>query len=143
MRNIVLTMLAVLLFCGCEGKELGHESNPEAEKAATGSAEVWLALVDSGRYSESWEQAAGYFRANITRNAWLLYFRSLRKPLGRMISRELISRQYTTSLPGAPKGEYVVIQYKTIFEKKRDAVETVIPVLDKDGSWRVSGYYIK
>ncbi len=29
------------------------------------------------------------------------------------------------------------------FENKTDAIETVTPILDKDGIWRVSGYYIK
>ncbi len=46
-------------------------------------------------------------------------------------------------MPGAPDGEYVVIQYDSSFEHKQAAVETVTPMLDKDGKWRVSGYYIK
>jgi hypothetical protein len=45
-------------------------------------------------------------------------------------------------LPGAPDGEYVVIQFESSFEKKKSAVETVTPMLEKDGKWRVSGYYI-
>ncbi|MEJ2473814.1 MAG: DUF4019 domain-containing protein [Desulfobacterales bacterium] len=28
-------------------------------------------------------------------------------------------------------------------ENKTAAVETITPMLDKDGQWRVSGYYIK
>jgi hypothetical protein len=47
------------------------------------------------------------------------------------------------SLPGAPDGEYVVIQYRTSFENKNDAIETVTPMKDTDGTWRVSGYYVK
>ncbi|MEW6571079.1 MAG: DUF4019 domain-containing protein [Nitrospirota bacterium] len=53
------------------------------------------------------------------------------------------SKQYTTSLPGAPDGEYVVLRYKTVFENKKSSIEIVTPMLDKDGKWRVSGYYIK
>ncbi len=48
-----------------------------------------------------------------------------------------------TSLPGAPDGEYVVISYETSFTNKKSAIETVTPMLDKDGKWRVSGYFIK
>ncbi len=44
---------------------------------------------------------------------------------------------------GAPDGEYVVIQFETSFEHKRSAIETVTPMMDRDGKWRVSGYYIK
>jgi len=37
----------------------------------------------------------------------------------------------------------VVIQYDTQFENKKSAMETVTPHLEKDGSWKVSGYYIR
>ena len=63
--------------------------------------------------------------------------------MGKVILRKLDSQKYMTSLPGAPDGEYVVIQYKTKFENKKSAVETITPMLDNDGKWRVSGYYIK
>jgi hypothetical protein len=66
-----------------------------------------------------------------------------RKPLGQLITRTLKSKTYATSLPGAPDGEYVVIQYATTFENKKSAIETITPMLDEDGKWRVSGYYIK
>jgi hypothetical protein len=68
---------------------------------------------------------------------------AFRKPLGRTISRKLKNKTYATSLPGAPDGEYVVIQYQTRFEHKASAIETITPMLDEDGKWRVSGYFIK
>jgi hypothetical protein len=37
----------------------------------------------------------------------------------------------------------VVIQFNTRFENKAAAIETVTPMHEKDGSWRVSGYFIK
>jgi hypothetical protein len=46
-------------------------------------------------------------------------------------------------LPGAPDGQYVVIQFETSFENKHNAVETVTPMLEPNGQWRVSGYYIR
>ena len=67
----------------------------------------------------------------------------VRKPLGNMISRKVQSKIYTASLPGAPDGEYVVIEFVTSFEKKKSAIETITSMLDRDGKWRVSGYYIK
>jgi Protein of unknown function (DUF4019) len=48
----------------------------------------------------------------------------------------------TRSLPNAPAGEYVVIQYETQFEHKANAIETVTPLREKNGSWKVSGYFI-
>jgi len=57
--------------------------------------------------------------------------------------RYVASIEYATRLPGAPDGEYVVIQYETSFKNKRSSIETVTPILGKDGVWRVSGYFIK
>jgi hypothetical protein len=58
-------------------------------------------------------------------------------------SRKVKSKSYKTSLPGAPDGEYVVIEFETSFEHKKSSIETVTPMVEKDGNWRVSGYYIK
>jgi hypothetical protein len=115
----------------------------EKEQAAQQSADAWLVLVDSGKYVESWQQAAQYFKNAVTKEKWEGAMHGTREPLGKMLSRKLRSAQYTTSLPGAPDGEYVVIQYESSFEHKQSAVETVTAMLDKDGQWRVSGYFIK
>ena len=37
----------------------------------------------------------------------------------------------------------MIIQFATSFEHKKEAVETITPMLDADGSWRVAGYFIK
>jgi len=115
----------------------------DKEQAAQQSADAWLALVDSGKYAKSWQQAAQYFKNAVTKDKWESAMHGTREPLGKVLSRKLRGAQYTTSLPGAPDGEYVVIQYDSSFEHKQSAVETVTPVLDKDGQWRVSGYFIK
>ena len=51
-----------------------------------------------------------------------------RAPLGAMKSRTPKSATSTTTLPGAPGGEYVVFQFTTSFEQKPAAVETVTAV---------------
>ena len=68
---------------------------------------------------------------------------SFRKPLGNLVSRKLKSAQPATSLPGAPDGQYVVMQFETSFADKKSAVETVTFALEKDGRWRSTGYFIK
>ncbi len=37
----------------------------------------------------------------------------------------------------------MVIQFETSFVNKNSAVETITPVKDEDGRWRVSGYFIR
>jgi hypothetical protein len=115
----------------------------DKEKMAVTAAKNWLALVDSGKYSKSWKQAAEYFRTAINPEQWEQSLTAVRKPLGAVISRKLKSAAYKTSLPGAPDGEYIVIQFNTSFRNKKAAVETVTPMYERDGVWRVSGYFIK
>ena len=111
--------------------------------AAIDSARAWLKIVDTGDYAGSWEQACGLFKSMVSKEQLAQSLGMVRGPLGKMISREVMSQKHTKTLPGLPPGEYVVIQFKTSFENKADAIETVTPMLDKDGVWRVSGYYIK
>ena len=118
-------------------------ANEVAEKTAVTAAGVWVSLVDGEDYGESWNQASALFKTAVTKEQWQQSLKAVRTPLGKMVARKLKSKQYTKNLPGAPDGEYVVIQYETTFEKKQSAIETVTPMLDKDGKWRVSGYYIK
>ena len=66
-----------------------------------------------------------------------------RKPLGSLVSRKLSNERSTKSLPGAPDGNYVVMQFDTSFSNKKSAVETVTFVQEKDGKWKAAGYYIK
>ena len=113
------------------------------EKEAFQAANFWLALVDGGSYAKSWERAADYFKAAVQKEQWVASLTATRKPLGKTIYRTLKYKKYTTALPGAPDGEYVVLQFETSFQNKKFATETVTPMRDKDGKWRVSGYYIK
>jgi hypothetical protein len=137
-------MAVVIVGCGKQSPaDPSPKGNPAAESAAIESAQAWLALVDGGSFGQSWDDAATVFKAAITQADWEKAVRAVRTPLGKLVSRKIKSQQYATSLPGAPDGKYVVIQYDTAFENKANAIETITPMLDKDGKWRVSGYYIK
>ena len=113
------------------------------EHAAIVAAEKWLALVDAANYAAGWQTAAEYFKGAVSQEQLQQSLQAVRTPLGKTISRKLTTKTYKTALPGAPDGEYVVIQYQTAFQNKKSAIETVTPMLDKDGEWRVAGYYIK
>ncbi len=131
MMSLTLALAPGLVFSG------------EAEDQAVKAAEDWLELVDRGEYEESWNEAATFFKAAVTVEQWSKAMNAVRKPLGDKNSRTLSSADYTTSMPGAPDGDYVVILFDASFSKKKTAVETVTPMKDEDGNWRVSGYFIK
>jgi hypothetical protein len=118
-------------------------SNSKKEAAALVAAKKWLALVDDKKYAESWNEANEYFKHTVQPKLWVESMKALREPLGKLISRTVETKIYKTALPGSPEGEYVVIQFKTSFENLKSAVETVTPMMGKDGVWRVAGYYVK
>lgn len=135
---VVGVTIVMMLLAG-----ISWAANAEKEKAAVSAAQKWLALIDDGKYAQSWKEAAEYFRNAVPQDQWKQMLQSVRGPLGKMISRKVSTSEYKTSLAGAPDGEYVVIHFETSYQNKKSAIETVTPILDKDGKWRVAGYYIK
>ena len=115
----------------------------DKKTVADGAARSWLKVVDAGNYAQSWDATGDVLKANVARDQWQELLARNRAPLGSLISRKLRSAEYTTQLPGAPEGQYVVLQYESGFEHKSSAIETVTPTLDKDGQWRVCLYTVQ
>ena len=67
----------------------------------------------------------------------------MRGDLGKLASRKATKSDYSRTLPGAPDGEYVNQQYASTFENKKEAMEHVVLMNEKDGTWKVVGYFIK
>ena len=63
--------------------------------------------------------------------------------MGAKLTRSLKTATVKHELPGVPDGDYVVIQFETRFEHKASAIETITPMKEKDGAWKVSGYFVK
>lgn len=106
------------------------------------SALAWLKLVDSGKYTDSWREASTYFRSRVPQKQWVTMVQSVRAPLGTLVSRNLAIATVSKTLPGAPDGNYTVIQFQTSFENKARATETVTVMADGE-KWRVAGYFIR
>jgi len=140
---VIIVMLGVCFVFSNKHNEVSAKDNSKKEEIALSACDSWLLLMDSEKYGESWNEAAEYFKNAVTKEQWQKSLNAVRKPLGKLITRTVKSKKYYTSLPGAPDGEYVVVQYETSLEKKKNAIETVTAMKDKDGKWRVSGYYIK
>jgi hypothetical protein len=141
-----LLVCVVIMMCdsvGLVAQEHAPMMQQTAEQIAVREAEGWLAMMDAGKYAESWKASAAVMRGAVTVEKWDSTMKNVRDPMGKLESRKLQSATYTTLLPGAPDGDYVVILYETSFEHKATAQETVIMSLEKDKVWRVSGYYIK
>lgn len=111
-----------------------NETNNAAQNA--------LALLDQADYSSSWDKADELVKKAVTKSQWQQALTQVRSPLGKVMLREQLSSQAFTDLPNAPKGNYLVIQYKTAFANKKSAIETLTLKGDQ-GKWYLAGYFIK
>jgi len=112
------------------------------QSAAADQARRWVALIDGRRWDQSWRASAAIARAQVTADQWTATVKPVREPLGDVSSRVLETATKTNSLPGAPAGEYEVLQFRTDFAKKAGALETVVMVREADG-WKGAGYFIR
>lgn len=136
-------MRAALLVAGLLLSGAALAQDAASGDSAKSAASDWLALTDAGSYGASWDKAAPAFQMAINKPGWERALRNVRMPLGAVKTRRLTKAEFTHSLPGAPDGDYFVLQFATQFENKAAAVETVTPMKGPDGNWRVSGYFIK
>ncbi len=109
---------------------------------ATTESNKWLAAVDAGRYAETWADAATVFKEGAPEADWTAQLRNMHETLGKAVIRKLESANYSTTLRGAPTGDYVTITYLTQFEGAQTALETLALTKEGDGHWRVAGYTI-
>ncbi len=144
--SLVLGVLAGLVgtqLAGAQEKAMTDSTESAAVEAAKKAAESWLELVDAAEYGKSWAAAASMFKAAVTEGQWEAAVLQARGPFEPMGARQFLGAKYMTELPGAPKGQYVVIQYQVMAADNTKLVETITPMRDTDGTWRVSGYYIR
>ena len=96
MRSVLCIIVAGFMFTAAPARAQDADKVTKAEAAAL----AWLALTDAGDYPRSWDQAAGYFQASISKPNWIHAVGNVRQPLGRLISRKVRSAKYTRSLSG-------------------------------------------
>lgn len=150
--SLTIAAIAVVSIYGAadsgEATTAAASENEFIEKAATdpeseARANAFLAEVDALDWQGSWDVSGSFFRSQVTADEWAEQVKPVREPLGAVRSRSLTNVQRTSSLPGAPEGEYEVLQYQTEFSGiSRNATETLVMMMGPDG-WEVSGYFIR
>ena len=109
---------------------------------AVAAGQAWLKLVDDKDYAGSWAGAGTLFQSGVSEDRWVAMVKSIRERLGDLRSRTFDAVTLTKSLPGVPDGDYAIVRFQTVYEKKAESMETITLVLE-DGLWKAGGYYIK
>ena len=116
-------------------------ATPAEEAEAVAAVKAWLQIVDAGHYEEAWQSCAGPFRIAVPKATFMRQLKDVREMLGQVTSRKVSTQSAATSVPTGPPGQYVIVELKTDFTKRTGLTERVTPMLDRDGKWRVSGYF--
>ena len=135
--RVCLPLIVVSVLLSCSSAQ-----DPNV-KAATYAAQDWVALVDSGRYGESWDNASALFQQKISRGRWEGTMGGGRSAYGSVVSRQLKSATPDNNIPAVPGGKFVVIQFRTKFANSPTLLETITPMQEPNGQWRVAGYFVK
>ena len=145
-----MNLRRILVACIALAFAAGAGAMSTAERSALNAAEKWLVFVDDGRYADAWPRAAASFKATVGRQEWRDGARDLRRPYGRVVSRKadkiaFIGAEAPTSdgSDGLKPGAKVSILFDTKFAGNKLANEEVSVEYEKDGIWRVAGYFIR
>lgn len=117
------------------------EIDPLKNSAQAG--ERWLELLDEKKYPQSWETGSLTLKLTVPKKHWIALMEKIRKPLGSLTSRSVADQRKAQDPKGLPKGDYMVLLYRSSFSKKESVNELVTLVLESDGRWRVLTYQVQ
>jgi hypothetical protein len=110
---------------------------------AQAAARAWLALADANDTMASYNTTAKKFQDAMPMDQWTAAMTQARQQFGAVKTRTMIGTESPTPAPGTLPGEYVVIAYRTEFEKRQTGTETLTLEHESDGKWRVVGYLMR
>ncbi len=135
-RIIYFVALIPLVFLVCSRDV---DDKAEAQKVA----ELWLKLLDEGKFEEAFEQFTDRTKMQINQDTWISLEAETRQKLGVLLSRE-INVIDLTDIPASketPGGKYATIQYKVSFENRKEDFEAVGLIKEKNKkTWQVDCY---
>lgn len=145
--SLLIAAAIIVLPTGAEDASLVQTREASAvsssqEAASADAARNWVAMLDRGDWSGSWNAAGALFQQGVSAAVWASTVEPLRAPLGTTNSRVFEKVTRATELPGAPDGEYQLLEFRTDFANRAGTIETV--VMAREGqSWRVVGYFMR
>jgi len=135
--KLSIPVLAVLLWTGLGARSIAGPTSETVE--ATPVAKAWLDQIDAGLYEESYLNAGEALHTKVSEDKWLKILQVIRKPQGKVLSRELVDQDYKPNGFEGVSGEYVLLSYETSFEKLPSQKELVV-LKREDGKWQTVGY---
>lgn len=118
----------------------------DATSMIQGGLEV-IRMIDTGNTGELWDGAAPGAKKRVTRADFIRQITQARAPLGNPQLRTWVTVERVAMNDQDPElaGQYVNVFYETRFAGRTSgsAREQITFHLDRDGTWRFSGYTIR
>ena len=100
----------------------------------------WLALIDGGNAGAAWDLASKQLKSAVTRAKFIEGMRDARKSLGKLETRTAERFARSHQLPGAPEGDYAIVDYTARFAQGKKLQERLVWSIEEGDIWRVAGY---
>jgi hypothetical protein len=143
-RNLMKLLLAGAMFVGLWQHAAAQDVDPG--DMVRGGLQV-IQMIDQNKVGEIWDGAAPAARKRVTRADFGTQVGKARSPLGAAQQRTwvAINRQVVADADPDLAGQYVSVEYETRFANRPNATvrELVSFHLDRDQTWRFSGYVLR
>ncbi|RYF74732.1 MAG: DUF4019 domain-containing protein [Comamonadaceae bacterium] len=143
-RTLMKLLLASALVAGLWQRAAAQDVDPG--DMVRGGLQV-IQMIDQGKVGELWDGAAPATKKRVSRADFAAQVGKARSPLGAPQQRTwvAINRQVVADADADLAGQYVSVEYETRFANRPNATarELVSFHLDRDQSWRVSGYVLR
>lgn len=137
----ILLFISFLLTASLTVPQVAHATS--TYDIAPDTVTAWLQQIDHHEYQASWKNASQYLQHAINQPQWERIIKTVREPIGAVISRRHMITQYATHLPGIPDGTYAILQFDSKFTKKDSTIESVVFTKEAVGQWRAIGDSMK
>ncbi|MCF6268042.1 MAG: DUF4019 domain-containing protein [Desulfuromusa sp.] len=114
----------------------------QTDLAAIVAAEKFVETLDKAEFSVAWNQTSMVNQSYTGHPDWFKKILAARPSLGQVHSRSLEKLSRHASWVGLPDGDYLRISFTTVFQHKKDSLETVVLVKER-GMWMVSSYHLR
>ena len=111
--------------------------------SAAREARHWLELLDQGKIDEAWARSSNVVHTQYKRERFRELLTRSRHMLGRVVSRMRRRGEYRKTATSLPDGDYVEIEFATVFTQKKSTLEKLLCGRDATGTWRVISYNLR
>jgi hypothetical protein len=103
----------------------------------------WLTVVDADNGTASYAAAGTKFRTTMTQEQWSGALAQARSQFGATQRRTFAGAQKSDDIPNKPEGDFVLLTFRSGFEKRDTVMETLTMERESDGKWHVIGYALR